>query len=57
MRNLGALAAFVALTVWYVNDSELWLLAKTSSAPSNRRPIQQAINAQLRQCHYEGLMR
>jgi NAD(P) transhydrogenase subunit beta len=24
--NLGALAAFVALTVWYVNDSELWLL-------------------------------
>ncbi|MDQ0075509.1 NAD/NADP transhydrogenase beta subunit [Arthrobacter oryzae] len=26
MRNLGALAAFVALTVWYVNDSQLWLL-------------------------------
>lgn len=24
--NLGALAAFVALTVWYVNDSQLWLL-------------------------------
>lgn len=24
--NLGALAAFIALTVWYVNDSELWLL-------------------------------
>ncbi|WP_427019059.1 Re/Si-specific NAD(P)(+) transhydrogenase subunit beta [Pseudarthrobacter sp. P1] len=24
--NLGALAAFVALTVWYVNDSALWLL-------------------------------
>ena len=24
--NLGALAAFIALTVWYVNDSQLWLL-------------------------------
>ena len=24
--NLGALAAFVALTVWYVRDSQLWLL-------------------------------
>jgi len=24
--NLGALAAFVALTVWYVNDTQLWLL-------------------------------
>jgi NAD(P) transhydrogenase subunit beta len=24
--NLGALAAFVVLTVWYVNDSQLWLL-------------------------------
>jgi NAD(P) transhydrogenase subunit beta len=24
--NLGALAAFLALTVWYVNDSQLWLL-------------------------------
>ncbi len=24
--NLGALAVFVALTVWYVNDSQLWLL-------------------------------
>ncbi|MEJ1181046.1 MULTISPECIES: Re/Si-specific NAD(P)(+) transhydrogenase subunit beta [unclassified Pseudarthrobacter] len=24
--NLGVLAAFVALTVWYVNDSQLWLL-------------------------------
>nr|WP_286132922.1 Re/Si-specific NAD(P)(+) transhydrogenase subunit beta [Arthrobacter sp. OY3WO11] len=24
--NLGALAAFMALTVWYVNDSQLWLL-------------------------------
>ncbi|MEO5321683.1 NAD(P)(+) transhydrogenase (Re/Si-specific) subunit beta, partial [Arthrobacter sp. CC3] len=24
--NLGALVAFVALTVWYVNDSQLWLL-------------------------------
>jgi NAD(P) transhydrogenase subunit beta len=24
--NLGALAAFVGLTVWYVNDSRLWLL-------------------------------
>ena len=24
--NLGALAAFVALTIWYVNDSQLWLL-------------------------------
>ncbi|WP_258060930.1 Re/Si-specific NAD(P)(+) transhydrogenase subunit beta [Arthrobacter sp. 4R501] len=24
--NLGALAAFTALTVWYVNDSQLWLL-------------------------------
>src|SRR5213080_2874244 len=24
--NLGALAAFAALTVWYVNDSQLWLL-------------------------------
>lgn len=24
--NLGALAACVALTVWYVNDSQLWLL-------------------------------
>lgn len=25
--NLGALVVFVALTVWYVNDSQLWLLA------------------------------
>ncbi|WP_396134122.1 Re/Si-specific NAD(P)(+) transhydrogenase subunit beta [Arthrobacter sp. BE255] len=24
--NLGALVVFVALTVWYVNDSQLWLL-------------------------------
>jgi NAD(P) transhydrogenase subunit beta len=24
--NLGALAAFVALTIWYVNDPQLWLL-------------------------------
>lgn len=24
--NLGTLAAFIALTVWYVNDSQLWLL-------------------------------
>ena len=24
--NLGALVAFVALTVWYVNDTQLWLL-------------------------------
>ena len=24
--NLGALVAFVVLTVWYVNDSQLWLL-------------------------------
>ncbi|MFF1253739.1 Re/Si-specific NAD(P)(+) transhydrogenase subunit beta [Pseudarthrobacter sp. NPDC058329] len=24
--NLEALAAFIALTVWYVNDSQLWLL-------------------------------
>jgi NAD(P) transhydrogenase subunit beta len=24
--NLGALAAFVALTAWYVNDTQLWLL-------------------------------
>jgi H+-translocating NAD(P) transhydrogenase subunit beta len=24
--NLGALAAFAALTIWYVNDSQLWLL-------------------------------
>ncbi|MBT2595930.1 Re/Si-specific NAD(P)(+) transhydrogenase subunit beta [Arthrobacter sp. ISL-72] len=24
--NLGALAAFVALTIWYVNDSQPWLL-------------------------------
>ncbi|SER32541.1 NAD(P) transhydrogenase subunit beta [Arthrobacter sp. OV608] len=24
--NIGALAAFIALTVWYVNDSQLWLL-------------------------------
>jgi NAD(P) transhydrogenase subunit beta len=24
--NLGALAVFVALTVWYVNNSQLWLL-------------------------------
>ncbi|MDQ0634369.1 NAD(P) transhydrogenase subunit beta [Arthrobacter pascens] len=24
--NLGALAAFIVLTVWYVNDSQLWLL-------------------------------
>jgi NAD(P) transhydrogenase subunit beta len=24
--NLGALAAFIALTIWYVNDSQLWLL-------------------------------
>src|SRR5215218_8625021 len=24
--NLGALAAFVALTIWYVNDSQVWLL-------------------------------
>lgn len=24
--NLGALAGFLALTVWYVNDSQLWLL-------------------------------
>ncbi|XAS74352.1 Re/Si-specific NAD(P)(+) transhydrogenase subunit beta [Micrococcaceae bacterium Sec5.1] len=24
--NLGAIAAFIALTVWYVNDSQLWLL-------------------------------
>ncbi|BCW19013.1 NAD(P) transhydrogenase subunit beta [Arthrobacter sp. NtRootA9] len=24
--NLGALAVFVALTVWYVNDSQLWFL-------------------------------
>ncbi len=24
--NLGALAVFVALTIWYVNDSQLWLL-------------------------------
>lgn len=24
--NLGALATFIALTVWYVNDSQLWLL-------------------------------
>ena len=24
--NLGSVAAFIALTVWYVNDSQLWLL-------------------------------
>ncbi|WP_205571720.1 Re/Si-specific NAD(P)(+) transhydrogenase subunit beta [Arthrobacter celericrescens] len=24
--NLGSLAAFVALTIWYVNDTQLWLL-------------------------------
>jgi NAD(P) transhydrogenase subunit beta len=24
--NLAAIAAFIALTVWYVNDSQLWLL-------------------------------
>jgi NAD(P) transhydrogenase subunit beta len=24
--NLGTLAAFIALTVWYVNDSQVWLL-------------------------------
>ena len=26
LLNLGALAAFVALTVWFVADPQLWLL-------------------------------